>query len=211
MTSQAILYDYPKSSASYRVRIALNLAQIPYQIHHVNLLEGAHKSPNHIARNPQGLVPVLEIDGTQLTQSLAIISYLNETHDLGLLPQEPIAKTRVTAAAMAIAVDLHPVCNLSVVKHATGGKDPARQEWMAHFIRPALTAFEAIISAPDFASSQGVFCAGDTPSLADICLIPQLYNARRWQVDYSDCKTICRVEAACAALDAFADAHPDRG
>jgi maleylacetoacetate isomerase len=109
--SAVVLWDYPKSSASYRVRIALNLAGIDYDIQTVNLLDQAHKSPDHLARNPQGFVPVLDIDGQRLTQSLAMLEYLDETRELGLLPSDPVQRARVRALAYAIAVDLHPVCN----------------------------------------------------------------------------------------------------
>lgn len=211
MTSDIILYDYPKSSASYRVRIALNLLGINYQIETVNLLDGSHRAPDHIARNPQGLVPALWIDGVMLTQSLAILDYLSDTTELSLLPDDAIACARISAATMAIAVDLHPVCNLSVMLHATGGEEPAKTNWMQHFIRPGLLAFEAMIATPNFKIDAGDFCAGSAPSLADVCLIPQLYNAKRWGVDYSDCPQICAAEAACAVLPAFRDAHPDNG
>ncbi len=211
MTREIILYDYPKSSASYRVRIALNLLGLDYQIETVNLLDGSHRAPEHLARNPQGLVPALWIDGVMLTQSLAILDYLSNTTELSLLPDDAMARARISAAAMAIVVDLHPVCNLSVMLHATGGKEPAKTQWMQHFIRPGLLAFEAMIAAPNFKIDSGHFCAGSGPSLADICLIPQLYNAKRWGVDYSDCPHICTAEATCAVLPAFVDAHPDNG
>lgn len=202
--TDTVLWDYPKSSASYRLRIALNLAKIDYRIETVNLLDGTHRSKAHLARNPQGLVPVLDIDGQRLTQSLAILDYLDGTRDLGLLPKDPVARTKVQAAAHCIAVDLHPVCNLSVMRHATKGEEPARTEWMQHFIRPALEAFEALLA--DFDDTP--YCTGATPSLADICLIPQLYNARRWGVDYSNLSRICAAEKACEGLSAFKDAAP---
>lgn len=201
---ETVLWDYPKSSASYRVRIALNLAGIAYRIETVNLLEKAHRSAEHLARNPQGFVPVLDIDGHRFTQSLAILDYLDTTRKLNLLPNDPVARAHVQAAAHAIAVDLHPVCNLSVAAHATGGQEPARTEWMRHFIRPGLQAFEALITSYD----QAPFACGNAPTLADICLIPQLYNANRWGVDYSDLSRINRVEKSCAALDAFKTAYP---
>ena len=200
-----VLWDYPKSSASYRVRIALNLTGEEYDIKTVNLLENAHRGANHLARNPQGLVPVLDIDGQRLTQSLAILDYLNQTRNLRLLPEDPVLRAKVTAASQALAVDVHPVCNLSVMVHATGGQDPARTDWMQHFIRPGLQAFETLISA----FGQTTFACGDAPSLADICLIPQLYNAHRWGVDYSSCPRISAVEKACISHPAFKAAHPN--
>lgn len=204
--SQIALWDYPKSSASYRVRIALNLAGLAYKTETVNLLEKAHRSADHLARNPQGLVPVLDIDGLRLTQSLAILDYLNTTRDMGLLPSDPAPRAKATALAYCIAVDLHPVCNLSVATHATGGQEPARTDWMQHFIRPSLEAFEALLKGFPVAK----FTTANTPGLADICLIPQLYNATRWGVDFSDLTRICAIQNACDALPAFAKAHPDQ-
>ncbi|ASJ74198.1 maleylacetoacetate isomerase [Granulosicoccus antarcticus] len=203
--SETILYDYWRSTASYRVRIALNLANIPYQSVSVDLVAGDHRKPEHLILNPQGLVPVLEIDGERFTQSLAIIDYLDATRNLGLLPQNPILRTKVQALAQAIAVDLHPVCNLGVVKHATNGEEPARTEWMQHFITPGLKAFDTLLK--DF--EQIPFCTGSTPSLADICLIPQLYNAQRWGADYAGCSRIIQAADACAEHPAFIAAHPD--
>lgn len=202
--SGIVLWDYPKSSASYRIRIALNLAGLDYRTETVNLLEKAQRSPEHLARNPQGLVPVLDIDGERFTQSLAILDYLNTTREMDFLPAAPAARAKVRALAHAIAVDLHPVCNLSVVGYATGGAEPARAQWMHHFIRQGLEIFEVLLA--DFGPS--VFATSDTPSLADICLIPQLYNATRWGIDYSDLPRIKLVELACADLDAFKAAYP---
>lgn len=202
--NDTILWDYPKSSASYRVRIALNLAGLNYQIETVNLLDKENRSPEHLARNPQGFVPVLDIDGVQLTQSLAILNYLDVTRKLGLLPQDPVQRAKAEALSHVIAVDLHPVCNLSVMAYATGGKEPARTQWMQHFIRPGLEAFETLLKGFE----QTPFATGNAPGLADICLIPQLYNANRWGVDYSDLHRINAVEQACAALPAFISAYP---
>ncbi|KIC39915.1 maleylacetoacetate isomerase [Ruegeria sp. ANG-R] len=206
--SDVVLFDYWRSSASYRVRIALNLAGITYRPVAVDLVNGAHRTPDHLARNPQGLVPVLDIDGVRLTQSLAILDYLDETRDLGLLPQDPKARAAARALAHSIAVDIHPVCNLSVAKHATtlsNGAGEMLGDWMRHFIRPGLLAFETLLGNFE----QSPFCTGDTPGLADICLIPQLYNARRWEVDLSDMPRLTAVEAVCAEHSAFAAAHPD--
>lgn len=202
--SDVVLWDYPKSSASYRVRIALNLAGLEYRVETVDLLAKDHKSAAHLARNPQGLVPVLDVDGERLTQSLAILDYLDTTRDLGLLPKAPALRAKAQALSHAIAVDLHPVCNLSVMVHATGGQEPARTEWMHHFIRPGLEAFEVLLQ--NF--NQTPFATGAAPGLADICLIPQLYNANRWGVDYSDLSAINAVEQACAVLPAFKAAYP---
>ena len=203
-----VLYDYWRSSASYRVRIALNLAGIDYQAVVVDLVKGEHKDKAHISRNPQGLVPVLEIDGLRLTQSLAILDYLDHTRSLNLLPDDPADRARVQALAHSIAVDIHPVCNLSVARHATALSHEAPDmpgAWMRHFIRPGLLAFEALLGGFE----QAPYCTGARPGLADLCLIPQLYNARRWQVDLSDMPRLLRVEAACADHPAFAAAHPD--
>ena len=202
--TDVVLWDYPKSSASYRVRIALNLAGIRYRSEVVNLLDGAHKAPDHLVRNPQGLVPVLDIDGHRFTQSLAILDYLDTTRNMGLLPDDPVMRTKAMALAHVIAVDLHPVCNLSVMRHATGGQEPARTAWMQHFIRPGLEAFEALL--PQF--NQSPFATGDCPGLADICLIPQLYNATRWGVDFADLSGIVSIAAACQMVPAFANAYP---
>jgi len=204
--SETVLWDYPKSSASYRVRIALNLAGESYRIETVDLLTKEHRSAAHLARNPQGFVPVLDIDGHRFTQSLAILDYLDMTRNLGLLPDDPAQRAKTQALAYAIAVDLHPVCNLSVAGHATGGKDPARTEWMQHFIRPGLEAFEALLAG----FSQSPFAVGNAPSLADVCLMPQLYNATRWGVAYSDLTRIVGIQQACAAQEPFKAAHPDR-
>ncbi|WP_170367868.1 maleylacetoacetate isomerase [Ruegeria arenilitoris] len=206
--SDVVLYDYWRSSASYRVRIALNLAGIDYRAQTVDLVKGEQTAPAHLARNPQGFVPVLEIDGVQLTQSLAILDYLDRTRGLNLLPDEPVARARAQVLAHAIAVDLHPVCNLKVARHAaqlSGGKGDMPGDWMRHFIRPGLLAFEAMLEGFE----QAPYCTGSAPGLADLCLIPQMYNARRWQVDLSDMPRILAVEAACADHPAFAAAHPD--
>jgi maleylacetoacetate isomerase len=203
--SDVVLWDYPKSSASYRVRIALNLAGIEYRIENVNLVGHDHLSKEHMARNPQGFVPVLDIDGHRLTQSLAILAYLDSTRGLGLLPTDPADRAHQTALAHAIAVDLHPVCNLSVAVFATKGEEPARTNWMRHFITPRMAAFERLLEGFE----QNPFCCGSTPSLADIVLMPQIYNAKRWGADYSACSRINAVEAACEQHTAFIAAYPE--
>jgi len=205
---ETVLFDFWRSSASYRLRIALNLAGIPYRSVPISLPKGEHRTPAHLARNPQGFVPVLDIDGLRLTQSLAILEYLDTTRRLGLLPTDPVARVKAQALAHSVAVDVHPVCNLQVAAFAaelTGNRDGTREQWMTRFIRPGLQAFEALLGGFEPA----LYCCGDTPALADICLMPQLYNARRWQIDFSDLPRISAVEAACAENPTFAAAHPD--
>lgn len=206
--SDVVLFDYWRSSASYRVRIALNLAGIAYRSEIVDLVSGEQREASHLARNPQGLVPVLDIDGLRLTQSLAIIDYLDRTRGLNLLPKDPAARAAAQALAYSIAVDIHPVCNASVAKHATtlsSGSGDMPGDWMRRFIHPGLLAFETLLGGFE----QSPYCIGSAPGLADICLIPQIYNARRWQVDLSDMPRLLSVEAACADHPAFAAAHPD--
>jgi maleylacetoacetate isomerase len=206
--SETVLYDYWRSSASYRLRIALNLAGVPYRAVSVDLVKGEQRSPDHLARNPQGLVPVLQIDGLQMTQSLAILDYLDQTRALALLPTDPALRVQAQALAQCIAVDIHPVCNLQVVAYAASAAvDPsgAREAWMARFIRPGLEAFETLLAAFE----QQPYCTGEAPGLADICLMPQLYNARRWGVAFADLARVVGVETACAQHPAFAAAHPD--
>lgn len=199
------LYDYWRSSASYRVRIALGLAGLDWQAVPVDLVKGQHRAPAHLARNPQGLVPVLEIDGLRLTQSLAIIDYLDETRGLGLLPATPEARARVRAIAHAIAVDIHPVCNLGTARYAVARSQGGitMETWMQHFIAPGLAAVETMLGG-------GAYCWGEGVTLADLCLLPQVYNARRWQVDMSAMPRIERVVATLEQIPAFAAAHPDK-
>ena len=213
--SDVILYNYWQSSASYRVRIALGLMNIPYRTVPVDLLAGIHKVPDYLKRNPQGLVPALEIDGIMLTQSVSIIEYLDETRPgQGLLPTETLGRQRVRALTHAIAMDIHPICNLGVVRHvmemaSAHGEDPdiTRLDWMEKYIGGGLAAFEAMLAQGD---NDGDFCHGNRPSMADICLIPQLYNARRWNVSIARFPRIRAIEQRCAAIDAFANGHPDK-
>lgn len=204
--SDIVLYDYWRSSAAYRLRIALNLKGIAYRAVPVNLLTGEHGEAANLARNPQGLVPTLEIDGLTLTQSLPIVEYLDETRpEPRLIPEDVVARQRVRAIAAAIANEIHAVCNLSVARRASGGDAAAMAEWMRHFIPKGLKAVEVMAAK----GRAGAFVEGDAPGLADICLMPQLYNARRWEVDLAPFPVLREIEANCAALDAFQRAHPD--
>lgn len=201
-----ILYDYWRSSAAYRVRIALNLLGQPYTSIPVNLLTGEHRAPANLARNPQGLVPTLQIDDLTLTQSLAIIEYLNDTRDAAFLPAAPADRARVRALSYAIAMEIAPVCNLSTRNHAaaiSGGTITA-DDWVRHFMQPGLRAFEAMLS-PD-----SRFCHGDSITMADIVLVPQIYNARRLGLDLTSLPRITTIMAALEAIPAIAAAHPDQ-
>ncbi|MCT7374197.1 maleylacetoacetate isomerase [Chelativorans salis] len=205
-----VLYDYWRSSASYRVRIALNMLGEEYEIVPVDLLAKTHMSAEHLARNPQGLVPALHIDGRMLTQSLAIIEYLEETRSAGFLPEDAAGRARVRALAYAIAMEIHPVCNTRVAAHIvelTGNGDVARKAWMQKFIADGLRAFEAML---DDGGGTGDFCHGDRPGMAEFCLVPQLYNARRWEVDLSGLERMQRIDRNCSEIAAFDKAHPDR-
>ncbi|MBY4589232.1 MULTISPECIES: maleylacetoacetate isomerase [Rhizobium] len=205
--SEVVLYDYWRSSASYRVRIALNLLEIDYRTVPVNLLEAAHRKPDYLALNPQGLVPTLVIDGQVLTQSLAIIEYLAELRpECRLLPSDITDRQHVRALAYAVAMDIHPICNLHVVAHLieVTEKAGAREEWMKHFIADGLGKLEAMID-----DAGGTFSFGDQPTMADLCLVPQVYNARRWGVDLTHLKRIVDIDTRCAELPAFQAAHPD--
>ncbi|WP_428426205.1 maleylacetoacetate isomerase [Pararhizobium sp.] len=208
--SDTVLFDYWRSSASYRVRIALNMLAIPYSSVPVDLLRGEHKQAAHLARNPQGLVPALQIDGHMLTQSLAIIEYLAETRPgTTLLPANPLGRQRVRMLSYAIAMDIHPCCNLGVVAYVmqqSSDPEAARAAWMRKFIGEGLQAFERLLDNP----ATGDFCHGDTPSMADLCLVPQIYNARRWAVDLSACPKTVAIADRCTALPAFVAAHPDQ-
>ena len=206
--SDVVLFDFWRSSASYRLRIALNLAGIAYKSVPVDLPSKQHKTPEHLERNPQGFVPVLDIDGLRMTQSLAILDYLDQTRGLGLLPQEPAARAKATALAHAIAVDIHPVCNLQVAAYAVEitGREEARADWMKRFIRPGMVAFEKLLEGFE----QNPYCCGNQPGLSDICLMPQVYNANRWGAAIDDLPRVSAVAKACAEHPAFAAAHPDK-
>lgn len=201
------LYDYWRSSAAYRLRIALRLLSLDHTALPVNLLTGEHRAAANLARNPQGLVPTLEIDGLTLTQSLAILEYLDETRHAGFLPADAPGRARTRALAYAIAMEIHPVCNLSVARHAVTASGGAitMEGWMQHFITPGLAAFERMLDTP----ATGTCCHGDSITLADICLVPQVYNARRWGVDVTSLSRISTIMAHLESIPAVRAAHPD--
>jgi len=203
------LHGYFRSSASYRVRIALNLKglQAEHLPHH--LRKGEQCAPAYLALNPQGFVPTLEDDtGAVLTQSLAIIEWLEDTHPVPpLLPKDPLKRAKVRAFAMALACDTHPVQNLKVLARLRQLGLPEEQVtgWAAWANREGLAACETLI-----AHEGGPFCFGTVPSMADLCLVPQLANARRFGVDVAAFPRLLQAEAAAKALAAFADAAPER-
>ena len=203
------LHGYFRSSAAYRVRIALNLKGLGAEHLPHHLRKGEQCAPAYLAINPQGLVPTLESDaGAILTQSLAIIEWLDETNpNPPLLPKDPLRRAKVRAFAQAIACDTHPVQNLKVLARLRKLGLPEEQvtEWAAWANREGLAACETLI-----ADEAGPFCFGDTPTLADLCLVPQLANARRFGVDVSAYPRLLKAEAATKQVEAFADAAPDR-
>jgi maleylacetoacetate isomerase len=204
------LYDYFRSSAAYRVRIALNLKGQPAERVFVHLRNGAQRDDDYLALNPQGLVPTLVTDGGDvLTQSLAIVEWLDETFpEPPLLPADAAGRARVRSLALAIACDIHPLDNLRVLTYLTGTlgvPEAQRVGWYRYWIDVGFEALEARLARE---KATGRFCHGDHPTLADICLVPQLANARRVAFDFSPYPTLLAIEAACNALPAFADAAP---
>ena len=201
------LHDYGRSTTAYRVRIALHLKGIGYRSVPVDLLAGGQNAGDHLALNPSAAVPVLVLeDGTVLTQSMAILDYLEEAHPAPpLLPRGPAARARVRAAALAIATDIHPLNNLRVARRLRqmGHGPEAVTGWISDWTARGLRAVERLIE-PDTP-----FCFGPAPGLADICLVPQLYSARRWGCDLAPFARLTEIEARCRALPAFTAAQPD--
>lgn len=205
--TDVILHDYWRSSSAYRVRIGLNLLGIPYRAVPVDLSVGEQRAPEHLKTNPQGLVPVLEIDGLRLTQSLAILEYLDETRAAGFLPKAPADRARARALADAVAMEIQPVCNLRVAQHAVSlGGTATMSGWMRHFITLGFQGLEPMLAE----TPTTVFCHGDAPGLADLCLVPQVYNAHRWGIDLAPFPRIAAIAARMDALPPVAAAHPDR-
>jgi maleylacetoacetate isomerase len=203
------LYTYFRSSAAFRVRIALNLKGLAYEPAFVHLAKGEHRAPCYGALNPQALLPALEDSGTLLTQSLAIIEYLEETHpQVPLLPKDAPGRARVRSLAMLIACEMHPLNNLRVLQHlkrALGQNDEQVKQWYCHWIADGLARFEADLAN---AKRSARYCHGDAPTMADCCLVPQIFNAQRYQCDTAPYPAIMRVFAECMKLDAFERAQP---
>ena len=206
------LYSYWRSSAAYRVRIALNLKGIEYRIAGVNMLKdgGEQHSEAYRAINPQGLVPTLDDDGLIITQSMAILEYLEEQYpDQALLPDEPSQRARARQMANLIACDVHPLNNLRVLKYLKAElelDDEQKNDWYEHWIRLGFAALESSLAN---SSWTGPYCLGNSPGFPDICLVPQMYNAHRFNIKLDDFPRLCQVEQACLALQAFRDASPE--
>lgn len=205
------LYDYFRSSACFRVRIALNIKNIDYDLEQIHLVNngGEQFSPEYLKINPHSLVPTLQDDNKILTQSLAIIEYLDEIHPSPpLLPNDAYQKALVRAFALSIAADLHPLNNLRVLtylKNEFSISDEQKNKWYQHWMAKGLAGLESQLTR---LNHKTIFCFGNTPTLADICLVPQMYNARRFNCDLSNYPTLVRIDEACQALPAFSKASP---
>jgi maleylacetoacetate isomerase len=204
------LYGYFRSSAAYRVRIGLALKKLPYQALALDLRTGAQRAAAFRELNPQGLVPALVDDERVVAQSLAILEYLEETHPAPpLLPRGPGERARVRQLAALVACDIHPLNNLRVLEYLErelGADQAARERWIRHWIETGFTAFEALLAR---SPETGRFCHGDEPTLADVCLVPQVYNARRFACALEAFPKLVEIDARCRALPAFAAAAPE--
>ncbi|WP_199033256.1 maleylacetoacetate isomerase [Ralstonia sp. ASV6] len=203
------LYNYFRSSASFRVRIALEVKGLPYDYAPVHLLKGEQMAPDFVKLNPDALVPVL-CDGTDvLNQSLAIVEYLEETHpEPSLLPGSPSNRAHIRAIALAIACEIHPLNNPRVLKYLKNTFDveeEARNDWYRHWVKLGFAALETRLSASPLT---GAYCVGDTPTLADVCLVPQVFNGKRFDVAVEEYPTLARIFEHCMAQEAFQRAAP---
>ena len=206
-----ILHDYWRSSAAFRVRIALALKGIEPERRYVHLRKGEQRAPGYLARNPQGLVPMLEDGALALTQSLAIIEYLEETHpEPALLPAAPAQRAWVRALALAVACEIHPLNNLRVLKYLDRelhADENARDLWYAHWVAEGLAAIEQMLAARP---GPGPFCLGAAPTIADVCLVPQVFNAWRYKVPVEPFPLVLAVVDECMKLPAFDLSQPSK-
>jgi len=204
------LYTYFRSSAAFRVRIALNLKGLAYAPAFVHLAKGEHLQPAYAAINPQGLVPVLEVEGTRLAQSIAIMEYLDEVHPQPpLLPKDLLGRARARSLALIVACEIHPLNNprvLKYVKNSLGHTQDEVDTWYRHWIADGLAKLEGELRTP----GTGRHCHGDAPTMADCCLAPQIFNAQRFRCDLGPYPTVMRVFDACMKLEAFERAQPSR-
>ena len=206
------LHNYFRSSASFRVRIALNLKGLAYEYIPVHIAKGDHKKDAFSALSADNLVPLLEVDGVRLSQSLAIIEYLDETRpQVRLLPQEAVARAQVRALAQSIACEIHPINNLRVLKYLTktlGVDEEAKNTWYRHWVRDGLESFERQLAYVQGSTPIGSYCFGNSPSLADCCLVPQIFNANRFKTNLDGLPRTMAAFDACMKLDAFVQAQP---
>jgi len=204
------LYGFSRSSAAYRVRIALGLKGLSYDYVSIHLAKGEQYNPEYGSVNPQNLVPVLEDEGNLLYQSLAIIQYLEETHpEPRLIPVAPLERNRVRSLALIVACEIHPLNNTRVLNYLTGSlglTEDQKREWYHHWVKTGFTALEQRLATEPWT---GRFCHGDTPGFADISLVPQVANANRFKVDLTAFPTIVRINAECLKLEAFKKAAPE--
>ena len=208
MNSNLKLHSYFRSSASFRVRIALALKGLDYDYLAVHLVRGDHKKPPYADLSPDSLVPLLQIDGQQLSQSMAIIEYLDEKYPTSaLLPADALGRAKVRALAQSVACDIHPLNNLRILKYLTkelNVEDEAKNTWYRHWCREGLLAFERQLSL----LPASTYCYGNTPTLADCCLVPQIFNAQRFDVNFDGLVRTMAAFDACMALPAFQKAQP---
>ncbi len=204
------LHNFFRSSASFRVRIALELKGLPYDYVAVHLGSGQHKLPEYAALAADGLVPLLEVDGAALSQSMAIIEYLDETHpEPALLPKDALGRARVRALAQSIACEIHPLNNLRVLKYLSrelAVSEDVKNNWYRHWVREGLLSFERQLNR----LPPSTYCFGDTPGLADCCLVPQIFNGKRFDCDFSGLPRTMSAFDACMKLPAFDQAQPSR-
>ena len=204
--TQLVLHDYFRSSASFRVRIALQLKGLDFERVEISLIAGEQKSDAYLAQNAQGFVPMLVVDGEPIIQSMAIIDWLDRAFpEPRLIPDEAMPRAVALAQAQVIASDIHPLNNLRVLKYLTrdlGLNEQTKDRWIATWIAQGFEALEAM-------AGDGRYLGGDTPGIADCCLVPQMYNARRFEVPLDAFPRLVEIDAACMELDAFRKAHPD--